>query len=183
MRLPKGHPNYQAVGGDGEQVCKGELIRSRTVTGICNDIRNPLMGSTGQLFARNVEFDTTFPELGRNELTKNRHGDRLSLLKPDPQLIGRKLFTRKQSCSNPTSVRTPGRRYAMTARPNPRLRSCLHHCCVPASNAPACYDNSAHTLMRSWRNKLNKQKAGDRSFPKYLPLKSNHLEDFRIKIT
>ncbi len=97
MRLPKGHPNYQAVGGDGEQVCKGELIRSRTVTGICNDIRNPLMGSTGQLFARNVEFDTTFPELGRNELTKNRHGDRLSLLKPDPQLISRKLFTRQQS--------------------------------------------------------------------------------------
>ena len=97
MRLPQGHPNYQAVGGGGEQVCKGELIRSRTVTGICNDIRNPLMGSTGQLFARNVELDTTFPELGRTELTKNRHGDRLGLLKPDPQLISRKLFTRKQS--------------------------------------------------------------------------------------
>ena len=97
MRLPKGHPNYQDVGGAGEQACKGELIRSRTLTGICNDIRNPLMGSTGQLFARNVEFDTTFPDLGRTELTRNRHGDRLGLLKPDPQLISRKLFTRKQS--------------------------------------------------------------------------------------
>jgi len=97
LRLPKNHPNYRDVGGDGEQVCKGELIRFRNVSGICNDIRNPLLGSTGQLFARNVEFDTTFPDLGRNELTKNRHGDRIGLLKPDPQVISRKLFTRKQS--------------------------------------------------------------------------------------
>jgi hypothetical protein len=44
-----------------------------------------------------VEFDTTFPDLGRNELTRNRHGDRLGLLKPDPQVISRKLFTRQQS--------------------------------------------------------------------------------------
>ena len=35
MRLPKDHPNYQDVGGDGDQLCKGELIRHRTVTGIC----------------------------------------------------------------------------------------------------------------------------------------------------
>lgn len=103
MRLPKDHPNYQETGGDGEQICKGELIRYRTLTGICNDIRNPLMGSTGQLFARNVELDTTFPDLGRTELTRNRHGDRLSLLKPDPQVISRKLFTRKQS--NPDACR------------------------------------------------------------------------------
>ena len=45
MRLPKENPNYQAVGGDGEQYCKGDLIRARTLTGICNDILNPLMGS------------------------------------------------------------------------------------------------------------------------------------------
>ncbi|MEO6110810.1 MAG: peroxidase family protein, partial [Nitrospiraceae bacterium] len=55
------------------------------------------MGSTHQLFARNVEFNTTFPDLGLNEMTKNRHGDRLGLLKPDPQVISRKLFTRAQS--------------------------------------------------------------------------------------
>ncbi len=97
MRLPADHPDYVAVGGDGEQLCSGQLIRNRTVSGICNDIRNPLMGSTGQLFARNVEFDTTFPRLGWNEMVKNRHGDRLGLLKPDPQLISRKLFTRKQT--------------------------------------------------------------------------------------
>ncbi|MBI3357774.1 MAG: oxygenase, partial [Nitrospirae bacterium] len=96
MRLPRSHPDFTAVGGDQTQVCRGEFIRFRTLTGICNDIRNPLMGSTHQLFARNVEFDTTFPDLGLNEMTKNRHGDRLSLLKPDPQIISRKLFTRAQ---------------------------------------------------------------------------------------
>jgi hypothetical protein len=98
MRLPNGHPYYDAVGGAGpEQLCHGTLIRFRTLTGICNDITNPLMGSTGQPFARNVQFETTFPDLGKNELVKNRHGDRLGLLKPDPQVISRKLFTRMQS--------------------------------------------------------------------------------------
>src|ERR1039457_5292718 len=97
LRLPPTHPNYREVGGAGDQVCRGELIRGRTLTGICNDIRNPLMGSTGQLFGRNVEFDTLFPDLGRTQLTRNRHGDRLALLKPDPQAISRRLFTRAQS--------------------------------------------------------------------------------------
>jgi hypothetical protein len=103
MQLPPSHPSYQAAGGSLEQTCKGELIRNRTLTGICNDIRNPLMGSTNQLFGRNVEFDTTFPDLGRNQLTKNRHGDRLGLLRPDPQVISRRLFTRKQA--NPDRCR------------------------------------------------------------------------------
>ena len=79
------------------RLCKGDLIRARTLTGICNDIRNPLMGSTGTPFARNVEFETTFPDLEQNELTKNRHGGRIDLLTPDPQVISRKLFTRVQS--------------------------------------------------------------------------------------
>ena len=96
MRLPGSHPDFASVGGDQEQVCRGTLIRFRSLTGICNDIRNPLMGSTHQLFARNVDFDTTFPDLGLNELTKNRHGDRIGLLKPDPQVISRTLFTRPQ---------------------------------------------------------------------------------------
>ena len=97
MRLAKSHPNYRDVGGDGEQLCRGDLIRGRTLTGICNDMRNPLMGSAGTPFARNAEFDTLFPDEGKSQLTKNRHGDRLGLLKPDPQLISRKLFTRVQS--------------------------------------------------------------------------------------
>ncbi|HEX7231212.1 MAG TPA: peroxidase family protein, partial [Candidatus Binatia bacterium] len=104
MRLPGNHPFYTEVGGDGPQLCRGDLIRARTLSGICNDIKNPLMGSAGQMFARNVEFDTSFPELGSDFLVKNRHGDRLGLLKPDPQVISRKLLTRPQSepqkCNN-----------------------------------------------------------------------------------
>ncbi|MGH8469350.1 MAG: peroxidase family protein [Gammaproteobacteria bacterium] len=97
MRLPQDHPDYREVGGDGEQLCKGQLIRHRNLTGICNDLKNPLMGSTNTPFARNVQFETTFPDLGKTELVRNRHGDRLSMLKPDPQVISRKLFTRTQS--------------------------------------------------------------------------------------
>jgi len=98
MQLPPTHPHYKDVKHNPEhQVCGGELIRFRTATGICNDIYNPLMGSTHQLFARNAQFDVTFPDLDLNEMTRNRHGDRLGLLKPDPQVISRKLFTRMQS--------------------------------------------------------------------------------------
>jgi hypothetical protein len=94
MRLPPGHPDFAAVGGAGAQLCTGDLIRHRALTGICNDIRNPLMGSTGMPFARNVEFEATFPELGRTDLARNRHGARLGLLRPDPQVISRRLLGR-----------------------------------------------------------------------------------------
>jgi len=97
MRLPKDAKQYAAVGGDGPQLCQGELIRFRNLDGTCNDLRNPRMGSTGMPFARNVQFEATYPDLGRNELARNRHGERLSLLVPDPQVISRKLFTRAQS--------------------------------------------------------------------------------------
>jgi len=97
MRLPAEHPAFADVGGDGAQLCTGELIRARTLTGICNDIRNPLMGSANTLFARNVAFDETFPHLSENELVRNRHGDRIGLHSPDPQVISRALFTRQQS--------------------------------------------------------------------------------------
>lgn len=99
MRLPADSPDYAKVKLDshGRQLCQGESIRFRDLTGICNDIRNPLMGSTGQPFARNVQFEATFPDLGKNGLARNRHGDRLALLKPDPQVISRKLFTRAQT--------------------------------------------------------------------------------------
>jgi Animal haem peroxidase len=100
MRLPPEHSAYVDVGGDGSQRCQGELIRFRNVTGICNDIMNPLMGSTDQPFARNVPFEATFPDLGKNEIAINRHSDRLGLLKPDPQVISRKLFSRTQAPNN-----------------------------------------------------------------------------------
>jgi hypothetical protein len=99
MRLPPDDPAFKdlTVQPDGTQACKGRLIRFRTLTGICNDIQNPAMGSTGQWFARNVAFESTFPDLRQNELARNRHGDRLSLLRPDPQVISRRLFTRDQT--------------------------------------------------------------------------------------
>ena len=96
MRLPPDNATLPdiKIDADGTQTCSGELIRFRTTTGICNDIHNPAMGSTGQLFGRNVEFELTFPDLERNQYAKNRHGGRLSLLKPDPQVISRRLFNR-----------------------------------------------------------------------------------------
>lgn len=98
MRLAADHSQYQQVSSSGgKQVCTGDLIRARSLTGICNDVYNPAMGSTNQLFARNVRFESTFPDLGKNELARNRHGDRLGLLQPDPQVVSRKLFTREQS--------------------------------------------------------------------------------------
>ncbi|HEX4809402.1 MAG TPA: peroxidase family protein [Bryobacteraceae bacterium] len=97
MRLKQDDANYKAVGGDDPQVCKGDLMRWRTQTGICNDILNPAMGSSGQLFARNVEFESTFPETTESRFTRNRHGDRLALLQPDPQVISRRLLSRVQT--------------------------------------------------------------------------------------
>ena len=98
MRLPKEHPQYAAVGGDAEQqLCQGELIRGRTLTGICNDLINPLMGSTNTPLARNVQFEATFPDLGKDALARNRHGGRIGPLVPDPQLISRALLSRPQS--------------------------------------------------------------------------------------
>jgi hypothetical protein len=101
LRLPASDPHYRdlSTAADGTQLCKGELIRFRTVSGICNDIKNPAMGSTGQVFARNVEFESTFPDLEQDQYAKNRHGGRISLLQPDPQVISRKLFTRDQSAT------------------------------------------------------------------------------------
>ena len=78
-----------------EQRCRGALVRYRTLTGICNDLANPAMGATGQRFSRLVEFEATFPELGADELAKNRHGDRIGLLEPDPQRISRALLSRE----------------------------------------------------------------------------------------
>jgi hypothetical protein len=97
MRLEPDHPQYDAVGGSGAQACNGELIRHRTLNGICNDVFNPAMGSTGMLFARNVQFEQTFPDVSSDPLARARHGDRIGLLTPDPQVISRLLFTREQS--------------------------------------------------------------------------------------
>jgi hypothetical protein len=101
MRLSKIHPQYAAVGGaDKQQLCRGELIRARTLSGICNDIYNPMMGSAGMDFARNVQFEATFPDQALTALTKARHGGRIDAMTPDPQLISRQLFTRMASAQS-----------------------------------------------------------------------------------
>ena len=100
MRLPENHPSFNDVGGAEKQLCQGELLRHRTLTGICNDAVNPLMGSSAMPFARNAQFEATFPDLELNLLAKNRHGGRIDLMTPDPQLISRKLFTRDQTPGN-----------------------------------------------------------------------------------
>jgi hypothetical protein len=86
---------------DGSQQCQGEAIRFRDLNGYCNDIYNPLMGSTNQPLARNVQFEAvTFPDLDEQKQsleTRNRHGKRLALLEPNPQLISRTLFSRDQT--------------------------------------------------------------------------------------
>ena len=99
MRLPPEHQDYARVGGPGTQICRGEMIRFRNVNGTCNDMRNPGMGSTGMSLPRNVAFEATFPieaaDLG-DSVIQNRHKGRIGPLTPDPQVISRKLFTRKQ---------------------------------------------------------------------------------------
>jgi hypothetical protein len=120
MRLPGDHPDYSEVGGDNEQICQGGLIRHRTLSGICNDIFNPLMGSSGTEFARNAQFEATFPRLALTELTRDRHsdaenGNRLGLLTPDPQLISRKLFTRDAAVDNPQCLSADGKDLPATA--------------------------------------------------------------------
>ncbi len=97
FNLSEQDPRYHKIKQDNGQLCWGDLIRFRTIDGICNDIFNPTMGASEQLFARNVQFDETFPTIKPKQWIKDRHADRIDLLKPDPQVISRKLFTREQS--------------------------------------------------------------------------------------
>lgn len=100
MRLPPEHPDFDAVGGNSAQLCRGDMLTHRTLSGICNDSINPLMGSSGMPFARNARFEATFPDLQLDELAVNRHDGRINLLTPDPQEISRRLFTRDQPADN-----------------------------------------------------------------------------------
>lgn len=63
--------------------CTGDRVRFRTVDGKCNSVEAPLMGSTGQRFARNVSFAAA----------QKRGG--IELDKPDPALISELLLTRR----------------------------------------------------------------------------------------
>lgn len=103
MRLDAHDPGYVhlRIDTDGNQRCSGPLIRHRTASGICNDIDNPAMGAKGQLFARNVQFEETFPDEGHTDLTRGRHDGRIALTTPDPQVISRKLMSRRNGPGAP----------------------------------------------------------------------------------
>src|SRR5919204_5603009 len=63
------HPNY---------------LRARTLDGSFNDLNDPLMGSLGSRFGRNVPLRFTYAE------------PRDSLLDPNPRRVSRELLTREQ---------------------------------------------------------------------------------------
>ena len=104
MRLPESDPHFSAVGGAGEQLCRGELIRIRTLDGICNDTDQPADGLHGTPCSRATWNSNRRSRISRSTRpptsatgTTNRHAGRISLLTPDPQVISRRLFTRAQS--------------------------------------------------------------------------------------
>lgn len=104
MRLAPDEPGFihlRIAKEDGHQRCSGPLIRHRTANGICTDIDNPAMGSAGQKFARNVQFEETYPDAGHTALTRDRHAGRIDILTPDPQVISRKLLTRQPAARGP----------------------------------------------------------------------------------
>ena len=59
------------------------VLYSRTVEGTFNDLDDPIMGSAGQRFGRNVPLEHTYPE------------PEPALLTPSPRAISRKLMTRE----------------------------------------------------------------------------------------
>ena len=60
----------------------GNHMTARTLDGTFNDLNDPLMGSLGSRFGRNIPIELTYPE----------HGD--ALLEPNPRLVSRRLLTR-----------------------------------------------------------------------------------------
>ena len=90
----RGTSEFQAVGGDGEQTCRGELIRYRTLDGICNDIMQPADGLDADACSRATSSSRqTFPDLGTTSCT---HATAMATgsgcCKPDPQVISRELL-------------------------------------------------------------------------------------------
>lgn len=60
--------------------CTKEDSMIRTLTGICNDLQNPAMGSLHYRFGRNVPINKTFPDE--------------NLLEPNPRAIAQKTMVR-----------------------------------------------------------------------------------------
>ena len=60
-----------------------EAKATRTSDGTYNDLKCPMMGSTGARFGRNIPLSEAFP-------------DTATLMTPNPRVISRELFTRTQ---------------------------------------------------------------------------------------
>ena len=60
----------------------GHHLTARTLDGTYNDLHDPLMGSIGSRFGRNVPIELTYPEQPHE------------LLEPNPRLVSRRLLTR-----------------------------------------------------------------------------------------
>ena len=107
-----------------EQSLPGELIRSpHAHRASATTFAIPLMGSTGMPFARNVEFEATFPELGRGRARPEpaRRAPRPAAARPagDQPPAASRAARRRRPTRVTTAVdcpATPPRRTATTRR-------------------------------------------------------------------
>ncbi|MDR4507898.1 MAG: hypothetical protein MRJ65_06625 [Candidatus Brocadiaceae bacterium] len=76
----------------GERSLKNPAYRARTLDGRCNDFENPLMGSVGQRFGRNVTIETA-----NNSIVDFNRGVNASQDAggPNPRVISERLLVRK----------------------------------------------------------------------------------------
>src|SRR5215210_8060511 len=67
-----------------EKTRDARYTSGRQLDGTFNDLDNPLMGSIGQRFGRNVPLEYTFPERPP------------AILEPNPRIVSRELLTRER---------------------------------------------------------------------------------------
>ena len=83
LRRENLHDTEDPAHGEGPGPAPVEAIIGRTSDGTYNDLKCPMMGSTGTRFGRNLPLSETMPD------TKN-------LMVPNPRTVSRELFTRQE---------------------------------------------------------------------------------------
>ena len=76
--------NLYDTGLSGAPAPEGRTLSARTLDGTSNDLEQPLMGSIGSRFGRNVPLDATWPE------------PEPGILEPNPREVSRELLTRTE---------------------------------------------------------------------------------------
>ncbi|HZB85930.1 MAG TPA: peroxidase family protein [Gaiellaceae bacterium] len=76
--------NLYDTGVSGAPVPEGRATGARTLDGTFNDLRQPLMGSVGSRFGRNIPLEATWPE------------PEPDILEPSPRVVSRELLTRTE---------------------------------------------------------------------------------------